>query len=333
MKTRHSRRLVGATHASPSCENRRPSAHRHKPAKCPDDMRQTVPLVCQGLKPPRSLRLPPPESDVWPRACRGKLWDWDTARYYVNRCQLCEHAWRPPESRRRRESAASLPTVLLCTEHPDSPGQLRDVWPTWWCRNFRQVRVEKPRKKRRENTDERLVDWGSPVYKCYEDSRRIKLSSSDRFVVVDPQDYEELSRYKWCASSKQGGMVYAMRRDKKCRTIYMHREIVRARKGSTVDHKNCRIWDNRRCNLRVCTQRQNQMNKGPHGGTSGFVGVYPRGDHWEAGITSRGRHYYVGRFDDPVAAAKARDRKAFELHGKFAYLNFPEDYAGGETPR
>jgi hypothetical protein len=28
------------------------------------------------------------------------------------------------------------------------------------------------------------------------------------------------------------------------------------------------------------------------------------------------------------AAAKARDRKAFELHGQFAYLNFPEDYGG-----
>ena len=31
--------------------------------------------------------------------------------------------------------------------------------------------------------------------------------------------------------------------------------------------------------------------------------------------------------DDEVEAAKARDRKAYELHGEYAYLNFPEDFA------
>ena len=255
MKTRHKRTLVGATHASPSPRNRRSSARRKKPAKGRADPRQTVPLVCQGVTPPRGLRLPPIDSDVWPAGCRGRLWDWSVARFYVRRCQLCEHAWRAPESRRRMNDMVFLPTPLLCTEHPDSPGRLREVWPTGWCRNFRPVRVERPRVRRRsENIDERLVDWSWPVYKCYEGSRRIKLSNG-RFVIVDPEDYEELSRYKWCASSKRGGMVYAMRRDKKGRTIYMHRQITGAKRGSTVDHKNCRIWDNRRCNLRVCTQR------------------------------------------------------------------------------
>jgi hypothetical protein len=252
-------------------------------------------------------------------------WEWNVARYSVERRQLCEHACRPPEIRRKLNAMARRFTPLLCTEHPESPGRLREVWPTDWCRNFRQVRVQQPRARNSENVDERLVDWSSPVYKCYEGSRRIKLSD-DRFVIVDTEDYEELSKHKWCASSKRGDMVYAMRRDEKGRTVYMHRQIVRARKGSTVDHKNCRIWDNRRCNLRGGTSRQNQMNKGLHGRSSGFVGVYPRGDQWEAGITSRGRHYYLGRFDDPIAAAKARDRKAYELHGEFAYLNFPEDY-------
>lgn len=30
---------------------------------------------------------------------------------------------------------------------------------------------------------------------------------------------------------------------------------------------------------------------------------------------------------DPIEAAKARDRVARELHGEFAYLNFPEEFA------
>jgi len=40
----------------------------------------------------------------------------------------------------------------------------------------------------------------------------------------------------------------------------------------------------------------------------------------------RGKHHYMGLFDDEVEAAKASDRKAWELLGEFAYLNFPEDY-------
>lgn len=270
--------------------------------------------------------LPPPESDVWPIWCRGKLWEPEVARYYIGRCQLCEHAWRPSELRRRLNSAGSVATPLLCTDHPDSPGKIREVWPTQMCRHFRQVRVEKKQRRVRpkENMDPRLVDWNSPEYKCYENSCRIKLSN-DYFVVVDPQDYEELNKYKWCASNKRG-MVYAMRRDKSGRSVYMHRQIMHAPKGSDVDHKNHRIWDNRRENLRVCSKQQNQMNKGYHGGSSGLLGVYPRGDKWEAGITSGGKHHYLGRFDDPIAAAKARDRKAWELHGQFASLNFPEDY-------
>jgi hypothetical protein len=38
------------------------------------------------------------------------------------------------------------------------------------------------------------------------------------------------------------------------------------------------------------------------------------------------RYGLDGRRDDEVEAAKARDRKAYELHGEYAYLNFPEDF-------
>jgi hypothetical protein len=58
------------------------------------------------------------------------------------------------------------------------------------------------------------------------------------------------------------------------------------------------------------------------------VGVHRQGDKWAAGIGCHGKHHYLGIFDDEVEAAKARDRKAYELHGVHAYLNFPEDYRG-----
>ncbi len=62
------------------------------------------------------------------------------------------------------------------------------------------------------------------------------------------------------------------------------------------------------------------------GGTSQFTGVSRHRNKWVAYVTRRGKYYYVGIFDDEVEATKARDRKAYELHGEYAYLNFPEDF-------
>ncbi len=104
-----------------------------------------------------------------------------------------------------------------------------------------------------------------------------------------------------------------------------------------IDHNGL---NNRRDNLRECTPRQHLAGRGPCGGVSCFVGVYRRRDKWEARIRCRGKIYYLGVFDDKVEAAKARDRKAYELNGEHAYLNFPEDFAHrrrsgrkGRTPR
>jgi hypothetical protein len=109
--------------------------------------------------------------------------------------------------------------------------------------------------------------------------------------------------------------------------------VARPRRGYIVDHKDGNGLNNCRDNLRVCTRRQNQANRRSRRGVSRFVGVYPHKDKWIAEITSHGRHFYLGYFDDEVQAAKARDRKAWELHGEFAYLNFPEDYRGRRGKR
>lgn len=266
--------------------------------------------------------MPPPDSELWPEECRGAEWNRGLAMLYMEKCQMCAHASQPSKGRRFLDRKLWLPTFLLCTNHPDSPGQLRDVMPTQTCRNFLQKQGFPDRSKKVKTQPDAMT------YPSDGKIRRIALGHG-RFAVVDVADYEWLSKYKWCASNKQG-TIYAMRRTKKGKTVYMHREITRAPKGTVVDHIDHNTMNNRRCNVRVCTDRQNQANKGPHGGASGYVGVYPRDGNYEAGITWRGKHYYLGRFDDPVEAAKARDRKAYELHGPYAYLNFPEE--AGKSP-
>jgi hypothetical protein len=145
------------------------------------------------------------------------------------------------------------------------------------------------------------------------------------FATVDDSDYEEVSKYRWYAFG-HGRNVYAAT-SKNGRMVYMHRMLMRPRKGYVVDHIDGNGLNNRRCNLRVCTPAQNLINKAPRGGTSRFTGVYRAKKKWLAHVTHRGKYYYLGVFDDEVEAAKARDRKAYELHGEYAYLNFPEDFA------
>ena len=77
---------------------------------------------------------------------------------------------------------------------------------------------------------------------------------------------------------------------------------------------------------------QNMMNRDKTSQNStGFKGVYKTGDSklnpYSAKIQKDKKVYCLGHYKTAEEAARVRDRKAIELHGKFAYTNFPkEDY-------
>jgi len=190
-------------------------------------------------------------------------------------------------------------TRPACANHPESLGRMRPVPCGGVCRNFRpKAATPKGRVKQ--------IPLGSGLY-----------------AYVDAADYEWLSRWVW---HTQGG--YAVRWEKR-RTIFMHREIARPPKGKIVDHVNGNRLDNTRANLRVCTHPENSRNTSkPHGTSSRFRGVTYLKDRgkWRAKIQFEGKSVYLGLFTDEVDAARAYDRKAVELFGEFARLNFPEEW-------
>jgi hypothetical protein len=94
-----------------------------------------------------------------------------------------------------------------------------------------------------------------------------------------------------------------------------------------VDHRNGDGLDNRRANLRQATHVENGRNRGAQvNNTSGWKGVSwdtGRG-RWRAQIAVDGRRIFLGRFDDPVEAARVYDEAAVRYFGEFAHLNFPD---------
>ncbi len=136
-------------------------------------------------------------------------------------------------------------------------------------------------------------------------------------TVVDDEDYELLMQYSW--SFHQG---YAKSYVNKKHTG-MHRFLMNTPLGKETDHINGNRLDNRRQNLRVVTNSQNQMNKRAHG-KHPFKGVYYHrvNNRWVAEIGTVNKRAYLGSFKSARTAALAYDLWAKDLFKKFAKTNF-----------
>jgi hypothetical protein len=146
-----------------------------------------------------------------------------------------------------------------------------------------------------------------------------------KVALVDDDDYEHLSRFKWYAL-KGWNTFYAFRNikreDGKWRLLFMHREIVNTPKGILTDHKDHNGLNNQKRNLRNCTNQENQYNQRARGCSSKYKGVSSlgRGKGWRATI-KKGETLHIGSYRTEQDAALAYNKKAVELFGEFANLN------------
>jgi len=164
-------------------------------------------------------------------------------------------------------------------------------------------------------------------------SKKIPLNHG-RVALVDDDDYAWLNKYAWYADwNPHTQSYYAMRtvrygkrKYNKKRKIYMHREILNAQLGQQVDHKSHDTEDNRKANLRLCTNAQNSYNqKRCKKGSSQYKGTcwYKPYQKWMARLQYKGRQYFLGYFTVEAEAAQAYDAAALKYFGEFAKLNFP----------
>lgn len=149
-----------------------------------------------------------------------------------------------------------------------------------------------------------------------------------KMVLIDSVDYELVSKYKWHVR-KGINTFYAITDiyiDNKRSSIQMHRLIAGLKHGDKreVDHEDHDGLNNQRNNLRLCTNSQNNMNQRKMRGSSKYKGVcwYKRHKKWLAKIMFDNKLIHLGYFNSQEEAAQMYDKKAKELFGQFAKLNF-----------
>lgn len=133
--------------------------------------------------------------------------------------------------------------------------------------------------------------------------------------LIDSEDAELVGQYLWYLDSLGYPATHIQ-----WKNIRIHNFIL----GSIgVDHKNRSKLDNRKHNLRICTQQQNSYNQRiPLNNTSGYKGVTRKGNKWVSQIMHNRKNIYLGIYESPTDAAKAYDKKATELFGDFSCPNF-----------
>lgn len=151
-------------------------------------------------------------------------------------------------------------------------------------------------------------------------SFNLRLRVLMKEVIVDPEDLIIFGDYNCFVLKNYRQYKYWGIKIDGVKT-YLHRAIMSAPPHLVVDHINGITVDNRKENLRLCTNIDNTKNlKKQHNGyTSQYKGVsfYTRDSNWEVNVAG---HYY-GRYASEVEAAKLYNEKATLLFGEFARLN------------
>ncbi len=162
---------------------------------------------------------------------------------------------------------------------------------------------------------------------------RIKSKGVWHTCLFSEQDKDFVLSRKWHVTAQgYAGTNTLLSDGLPKRVITMHRAIL----GLTdtkdhADHINGNRLDNRRENLRKCTQTENNRNVIPYGKT-GYIGVVydkrkTKNGEWvgiKAQLRTGGKNICIGRFNTEIEAAKARDEASKKYFGEFARLNFPD---------
>jgi hypothetical protein len=152
-----------------------------------------------------------------------------------------------------------------------------------------------------------------------------------KIAVIDDADWELVAPFKWYAQKAPNGRWYARTSawNPETRTtskLPMHRLLLGVTGYETkVDHRDGDGLNNRRSNIRACTNAENIRNRPKDSvpTSSRYKGVTwsKPNQRWFASICFEGQQIHLGSFRVEEDAARAYNEAATRLFGDFARLN------------
>lgn len=134
-------------------------------------------------------------------------------------------------------------------------------------------------------------------------------------ALIDKEDIDKVKSFKWYEHNL-GYVGTCIGRE----TLLLHRLIMNPSKDQVVDHISHDKLDNRKCNLRVCTQAENRRNNSIYSNnTSGYTGVFfnTQKNKWQSVIKINGKTIHLGFYILKEDAIEARVQAEKLYFGNF----------------
>jgi hypothetical protein len=149
--------------------------------------------------------------------------------------------------------------------------------------------------------------------------KEIKLTNSHLIALVDDEDFERVSKYKWRFQKDHKHRTYfTVRGSIGRKEVYLHRFVLDLGKTSlVVDHIDRNTLNNQKSNLRLVTQRENVMNSARKEKGLQFIYIKQRKHKHTLSFTVESKSINIKSitFDNYEDALLARDKLMLEHFG------------------
>lgn len=160
-------------------------------------------------------------------------------------------------------------------------------------------------------------------FELINDSYYVGYTDNGENFLFDKDDYDRVQDYYWSIDKSHGYVKTNINKKK----IYLHQLILQT--NHIIDHINNDKTDNRKINLRLASQLQNNRNVGiQKNNKSGVTGVSwnKKRNKWEAFITVNYKKINLGYFEELNDAINARKTAETKYFGEFSYNNSQKLY-------
>ena len=147
-------------------------------------------------------------------------------------------------------------------------------------------------------------------------------------VYIDTEDKEKVSKYHWNVSKRtrpENTFNVVTPKNDELDSTLLYRYIMNAPKDMNIDHRDGNELNNRKSNLRICTQADNNKNLGmKKTNKSGYKGViwyhYHNTNKWHSYIKLNKKIISLGYYEKLEDAVNARNKGEIKYFGEYARI-------------